>query len=223
MEISAVSQVINQGQDSGPVKLNLNSSKDSTTTKIGPSFRLSISAKSDTVNESATYSMPVQDYSKNVEKMNESQTQDVENQQDLKGGTKEEIREQIKMQTIALLSQYMSKNPELKDSMSQFFNDNPTAAVEIAQGKIPEYFNVDNTAKRIVDIYFNRYDGGDRKAFVERAKNIISQAYNEVGGDVGTLPDIVYQTRNKVMEILDKFAQGEDVSNFVKVPDKQQA
>ena len=105
---------------------------------------------------------------------------------------------------------------QVKDSLGIFFKENPEAAEEVSRGEIPDYFNVDNTARRILDIYFNHYsEGEDKEGFVERAKGIIEQAYGEVAGIVGDLPGIVLETREKVMEILDRFAAGEDISGFM--------
>lgn len=105
---------------------------------------------------------------------------------------------------------------QVKAFLGTFFEENPEAAEEISQGIIPEYFNVENTALRILDIYFARYEQGeDKAAFAERAKSIINQAYGDVESIVGGLPEIVLQTRSKVMEILDIFAQGGDISDFM--------
>jgi len=105
---------------------------------------------------------------------------------------------------------------QVKDLLGVFFEENPEAVEQVSRGEIPEYFNVENTARRILDIYFAYYEEGqERTAFVERAKSIIEQAYADVEGMVGTLPDIVQQTREKVMEILDTFANGGDISEFM--------
>ena len=105
---------------------------------------------------------------------------------------------------------------QVKDLLGVFFEENPEAVEQVSRGEIPEYFNVENTARRILDIYFAYYqEGQERTAFVERAKSIIEQAYADVEAMVGTLPDIVQQTREKVMEILDTFAKGGDISEFM--------
>lgn len=105
---------------------------------------------------------------------------------------------------------------QVKYFLGVFFEENPEAVEQVSRGEIPEYFNVENTARRILDIYFAYYEEGqERTAFVERAKSIIEQAYGDVEGMVGVLPDIVQQTREKVMEILDTFANGGDISEFM--------
>lgn len=135
------------------------------------------------------------------------------------GETKAEIKKQIEAQTYQLLKQYLGDSPEVKESLKEFFTNNPEALQQIEKGEIPEYFNVENTAKRILDIYFSRYNGEDKEEFAEYARNIISQAYGEVEGMVGTLPGIVQETRDKIYEVLDKFANGEDVSDFITLPE----
>lgn len=105
---------------------------------------------------------------------------------------------------------------QVKGFLGNFFEENPEAVEQVSRGEIPEYFNVENTARRILDIYFNYYqEGDDKEAFVERAKGIIEQAYGEVAGLVGELPGIVLDTKQKVMEILDAFANGENISGFM--------
>jgi hypothetical protein len=105
---------------------------------------------------------------------------------------------------------------QVKVFLGAYFKEHPEDLQAISQGEIPEYFNVDNTTRRILDIYFSRYqEGEDKSEFVKRAKSIIEQAYGDVEKMVGTLPDIVQQTRSKVNELLDKFAQGGDISDFM--------
>lgn len=163
-------------------------------------------------------------YTKNGNKANKSdENKEIQKQPDDSskslGATKAEIKKQIELQTYQLLKQYLDESPELKQSLEEFFAQNPEALEQIQQGEIPEYFNVENTAKRILDIYFSRYNGEDREEFAENAKSIISQAYGEVEGMVGMLPDIVQKTRDKIYEVLDRFANGEDVSDFITLPE----
>ncbi len=134
-------------------------------------------------------------------------------------------KEEIGVSDVAKLKDLIHKEvmAQVKDSLGAFFIENPEAAEQVSRGEIPEYFNVENTARRILNIYFSRYEEGeDKQAFVERAKEIINQAYSDVEGIAGDLPEIVLQTRDKIMDILDKFAAGEDISNFMNVGiDKQ--
>jgi len=105
---------------------------------------------------------------------------------------------------------------QVKDSLGAFFSENPEAAEEISRGEIPEYFNVENTARRILMLYIPHYhDGEDKQAFVEQAKKTINQAYGDVEGLVGILPEIVLRTKEFIMEMLEKFADGEDIYQFL--------
>ncbi|RKY89632.1 hypothetical protein DRQ09_00985 [candidate division KSB1 bacterium] len=115
---------------------------------------------------------------------------------------KEKIKNEILEQTKQLLARFFEKNPE--------------ALKEIQQGKIPEYFNVENTARRILNIFFSRYDGEDPEVFVDRVKKIINQAYKDVENIIGgSLPEIVQKTKEKVLQMLDDFAGGKDITDFL--------
>ncbi len=76
--------------------------------------------------------------------------------------------------------------------------------------------NPESAEVKYLNIYFSRYEEGqNREEFTARAKSIIEQAYTDVKGLVGELPDIVLQTREKVMDILTIFAEGGDISEFL--------
>ena len=179
--------------------------------------KVSLSAEYKTASFSAVYTKDGNNTDKAAEN-NEIQKPSDNSSQSL-GATKTEIKKQIEMQTYQLLKQYMNKSPELKQSLKDFFVNNPKALEQIGRGEIPEYFNVENTAKRILDIYFSQYNGENKAEFAKRAKSIISQAYGEVEGIAGTLPGIVQQTRDKIYEVLDKFANGKDTSDFINLPE----
>jgi hypothetical protein len=105
---------------------------------------------------------------------------------------------------------------QVKSFLGSFFENDPEAVEQVGNGEIPEYFNVDNTARRILNIYFSHYqEGDDKMKFAERAKSIIEQAYGDVGEIVGDLPEIVLETRIKVMQILEDFVNGGDVTDFL--------
>ncbi len=212
MQVNAISQTYNNTIKSFLINKKENPDVQSIVYD-NESYKVTLSMESTTVKN--TYTVEVNGLNENKDKNN---LQEVENNlPENLVKTKEDIRKEIELQTIQLLSKYLEGFPEVKQSLNEFFVNNPEALVDIEAGKIPEYFNVENTAKRILDIYFSQYNGEDKKAFVERAKGIISQAYSEVEQMVGTLPDIVIQTRDKVYEILDKFANGGEVSDFIKI------
>jgi len=105
---------------------------------------------------------------------------------------------------------------QVRDFLRSYFEENPEAVEQISRGEIPDYFNVDNTARRILNIYLPYYrEGEDRAAFITRAKTIINQAYSDVENMVGSLPEIVKATRERIMEMLDRFEKGEDISGFM--------
>lgn len=217
MEISIVSPVAGSGVAKNANSQPTESTSNKSSQSFGPDYNLSLSASVQVRDFQATYSVS----GKGAQEIENSADVDDANPNDLddlSGATKDQIHDQVQARAISLLNSYLGKNTELKTSLGDFFRNNPEALQDISEGKIPDYFNVDNTARRILDIYFQRYDGGDRQAFVDRAKGIINQAYNEVEGEVGALPDIVHETRNKIMDILNRFAAGGDVSDFVEVP-----
>ena len=129
--------------------------------------------------------------------------------------TRLEIRQQIQDQTLSLIRSFLLDSPELRESLGNFFTENPDALKQVAQGEIPDYFNVENTARRILDIYFNRFDGQDREAFGERARSLIDQAYEEVSALAGGLPGIVQETRAFINRTLDDFIAGQDISDRI--------
>ena len=115
---------------------------------------------------------------------------------------KERIKNEIIEQTRALLA--------------EFFEENPEALKDIEAGKIPDHFNAENTARRILNIYFSRYEGEDPKTFVEQVRALIEQAYQDVEQIIGgELPGIVQETRELIFDLLDDFAEGEDISEFL--------
>ena len=100
---------------------------------------------------------------------------------------------------------------QTREFLNKYLNENPEALESIQNGEIPEYFNEENTARRILDIFFAGYNGEDREAFAERAKSIITQAYSDVQKIVGTgLPEIVLNTRDLIFEMIESFKNGED-------------
>jgi len=125
-----------------------------------------------------------------------------------------------KMETSSILNEKSRIRDEIleqtKQLLAEFFEQNPEALEEVQQGQIPEFFNVDNTARRMLNIFFSKYNGEDPGSYAEYVKSIIEQAYSDVESMVGGgLPDIVQQTREKVFQLIDDFANGEDITNFL--------
>ena len=143
----------------------------------------------------------------------------VESEPDTQGASQPEIATDVpeNSEIVQLRAEIHSEIlSQVNNFLEVFFEKNPEAAEQVGRGEIPEYFNVDNTARRILNIYFSRYEEGqNREEFTARAKSIIEQAYTDVKGLVGELPDIVLQTREKVMDIFTIFAEGGDISEFL--------
>ena len=115
---------------------------------------------------------------------------------------KEEIRVNLLQQT--------------KDLLFGTFIENPKFLEQIEEGTVPEYFNRDNTAKRLLKIYFDHFrEGDDRNAFTDRAKKLLSQAYGDVQSlNKGQLPELVNDTRVYVFELLEEFRNGKSIDDI---------
>jgi len=66
----------------------------------------------------------------------------------------QQIDEQVKELTIhyAKIFEQSDEGKKAKESLKEYFDENPDALEKIEQGEIPEYWNKENTAKRIFDI-----------------------------------------------------------------------
>jgi len=129
------------------------------------------------------------------------------------GGTAasyERIHFQIEQQTLMLLEAYAGTGAAAMDDLADYLKEHPGDLEKAANGQVPEYFGVEATGQRILDIWLPGYDGqSDRAAWVKEAKGYIQQAYDEVASMFGGLPQLVLDTREYVMERLDEFAREE--------------
>lgn len=103
------------------------------------------------------------------------------------------------------------------ENMKSYFDQNPEALEEVSAGKVPEYWNQENTAKRIFSIaLMGLKEGMTREEFYENAKGMIDQAYGEVHGMLGfDFPQLVLDTKEAVLNGLEQFRDGteaEDIS-----------
>ena len=75
---------------------------------------------------------------------------------------------------------------------------------------VPEYWNRENTARRIFQIAMMGYaEGTDRGEFADRAMAMVKQAYSDVGAMLGQeFPQLVLDTRQAVLDALDQFKEG---------------
>lgn len=90
-----------------------------------------------------------------------------------------------------------------------FYSNNPDAFDKVKNGEIPDYFNVENTGDRILNTFLSGENTEDGSFDVERARQIITQAYDEVGQMFGgKLPQLTLDTKEYVFNRLDEIAQG---------------
>ena len=125
------------------------------------------------------------------------------------------IQKQIDAQVKELTQHYKKifesseTGKNAQKSLKTYFDENPEDLEKIEQGEIPEYWNQENTAKRIFDIAVQGYeDGDDKEAFYEKTVKMVKQAYSEVEEMVGGLPDLVIDTKNAVLKGLEEFRDG---------------
>ena len=133
------------------------------------------------------------------------------------------IQKQVDEQVQELTKYYLSifeksdEGKKAKESLATYFNENPEALEEIENGDVPEYWNQENTAKRIFDIVFSGFNKGketDMDKFYEKSKSMIEQAYSEVEEMVGGLPTLVTDTKEAVLNGLEQFKDGKDISEI---------
>ncbi len=121
-----------------------------------------------------------------------------------------------------LLDAYLETKKVIKEQLAQFFGSQVIGAPELGETEaagpleIPEYWNVENTARRIFAIALLGYqEGSDRVAFADRAIAMIKPAYREVGSALGfELPELVLDTRQAVLGALEQFRGGAALSEI---------
>jgi len=137
--------------------------------------------------------------------------------------TLHQIRSQIQDQVENYLSRLMDggSNDNLigqaHSDLSTYFQDNPDALDEIAQGRIPEYWNAANTATRLFNILLSGYNESiSRDTFYEKAMALTDQAYGEVHSLIGhDFPELVLETRSVLEDALKQFKEGADPGQIV--------
>ncbi len=91
-------------------------------------------------------------------------------------------------------------------ALGKFFAENPEALEQVKNGEVLEYFNVENTGQRILDIWLPGYDESiDLEEWIEKVKKYVERAYGEVSAIFNGLPDPVMQTKEYVLMKLDEF------------------
>jgi hypothetical protein len=130
---------------------------------------------------------------------------------------KSQIDDQVKQ-----ITEYYNKifnqsqeGKKAKESLKEYFEENPEDLEKIEAGEVPEYWNKENTAKRIFDIAVQSYQKDiSREDFYENSSKMVKQAYAEVEKMVGNLPDLVNETKDAVLKGLEEFRDGKAVSEI---------
>lgn len=140
---------------------------------------------------------------------------------------KHQIQKEIWNQAYTLLKSYSegsNSSSLLDDALAKFVEDgadpddpiglnayyaaNPADWEKVQNGEIPDYFNVENTASRIMKIWIG--DGPTENTSAETLESIkdyIGQAYDEVAKMVGGLPQLVQDTRAYIENQLDQWIE----------------
>ena len=121
-----------------------------------------------------------------------------------------------------LLNAYLETKNVIRQQLAHFFGSRVNGAPELAEdeatvlNEIPEYWNKENTARRIFFIALLGYqEGGDREEFADRAIAMVMQAYRDVGSTLGfEFPDLVLDTRQAVLDALVQFRGGAALSEI---------
>ncbi len=131
------------------------------------------------------------------------------------------MKTQIEDQVKEITNYYKSifeeniETSRAKVDFTEYLEENPEDLEKIEQGVVPEYWNKENTAKRIFDIALLSFNKDDNKEdFYENSKKFIKQAYSEVEKLIGKLPDLVIETKEAVLKGLDDFRNGIDSSEI---------
>ena len=138
---------------------------------------------------------------------------------------KNNIQKEIWDQTYTLLKAYSEKSgttSAFEDGMSQilksgadsqdpigmnaYFTEHPEDLAQVQKGEIPDYFNVKNTAQRILQIWVgDKPPEGSSTEWLQDIKDLIGQAYQEVTGMLGELPQLVLDTKDYIENQLDQW------------------
>ncbi len=134
----------------------------------------------------------------------------------------QQMRNTVEQQMDALFSSFTQsdENKELagmaKDELGNYFKENPQALKEIADGKMPEYWNVQNTASRMFDIVTAGFsDDTDLEGFYNKALDFVHQAYDEVQLVIGfDFPPLVKDTKEALLNGLEQLKDGVSIDEI---------
>ena len=81
---------------------------------------------------------------------------------------------------------------------------------------LPEYWNRENTARRIFSLAMMGFEEGtDRTAFADQASAMIKEAYRDVRADLGReFPQVVLDTRDTVLQALEQLKGGASLDSI---------
>ncbi len=111
------------------------------------------------------------------------------------------------------------------DELKSYFADNPEALQQVAAGEIPEYWNVENTAKRMFGIVTAGYNQEmDVEQFYQTAVDFVNQAYDEVHDMIGfDFPSLVTDTKEALLNGLEQLKDGVAVDEIQFAPAEDSA
>ena len=122
-----------------------------------------------------------------------------------------------------LLDSYLATKRVIKEQLALLSGPDVSGAPELdeeataaAIGAVPEYWNKENTARRIFSIAMMGYEEGmDREQFADKAIEMVKQAYSDVRSMLGfEFPELVTDTRQAVLDALEQFKGGGALSEI---------
>lgn len=133
------------------------------------------------------------------------------------------LQQSVEQQLLALYDSFNGdkENTELvegaKENLHAYFSENQQALEEVANGQVPEYWNVENTAKRLFEIVTAGVgDETERQAFYDKAVDFVNKAYDDVKLVIGfEFPPLVKDTREALMNGLEQFRDGTALDEIV--------
>ncbi len=109
------------------------------------------------------------------------------------------------------------------DELKSYFAENPEALQQVAAGEIPEYWNVENTARRMFGIVTAGFNPEmDVEHFYQTAVDFVNQAYDEVHDMIGfDFPSLVTDTKEALLNGLEQLKDGATIDeiSFVSAED----
>lgn len=121
-----------------------------------------------------------------------------------------------------LLDSYLETKRVIKEQLALLSGSDVSGAPEVDEGEaaaidgVPEYWNKENTARRIFSIAMMGYtEGMDREEFADKAIEMVKQAYSDVRSGLGfEFPELVTDTRQAVLDALKQFKGGGALSDI---------